>query len=152
MEFDTLQGLYKEKVLEHCRKPHNRKRLESPGLHAKAVNPFCGDEIEIEMRLEGDTIVEIGLVGEGCAINQATGSLLSDALLGKSVQDAGRLAEAFRDLMAGEMLSEEQELLIGDMTLLNNVRDFPVRIKCTLLSISALEDALSAYRKTGKTA
>ncbi len=142
MRFEELDDLYQEKILEHRRHPRNGEKLADPDISADAVNPFCGDEIHIQIALDGDGRVErVGLQGVGCSINQATGSMLSDAIKGKTPDDLRVLSERFNGLMRG---GESDGL--GELETLAGVRQFPVRIKCALLPWTALEVGIKAYR------
>ena len=141
MRFEELDELYQEKILEHRRHPRNGDELADPDISADAVNPFCGDEIHIQIALDGDGRVEhVGLQGVGCSINQATGSMLSDAIKGKSLDDLRALSERFNGLMLGG-----QSDGLGELETLAGVRQFPVRIKCALLAWSALDEGIEDY-------
>jgi nitrogen fixation NifU-like protein len=107
-----------------------------------AINPFCGDEIHMQIGMEDNTLSEISVTGQGCSISQAAGSLLTEIVRGKSSAELRELRETFRAMMTGEELSEEQQDLLDDSLALQGVRRFPVRIKCALLSWTALIDAL----------
>ena len=141
MRFEELDELYQETILEHRRHPRNGNKLADPDISANAVNPFCGDEIHIQITLDGDGRVErVGLQGVGCSINQATGSMLSDAIKGKTLDDLRALSKRFSDLMVGG-----QSDGLGELETLAGVRQFPVRIKCALLAWSALDEGIDDY-------
>ena len=142
MRFEELDDLYHETILEHRRHPRNSDRLEDPDITADGVNPFCGDEIHIQIALDSKgRVSRVGLQGVGCAINQATGSMLSDAIQGKTLDEVQALSKAFNDLMAGGPHSDG----LGELTTLESVRQFPIRIKCALLAWSALDDGIEGY-------
>ena len=142
MRFEELDDLYQETILEHRRRPRNADELADPDISARAVNPFCGDEIHIQIALGGDGRVQcVGLQGVGCSINQATGSMLSDAIKGKTLDDLQALSAKFNSLMLGTGESDG----LGELETLEGVRQFPVRIKCALLAWSALDEGIEDY-------
>jgi nitrogen fixation NifU-like protein len=142
MRFEELDDLYHETILEHRRHPRNSDKLEDPDITADGVNPFCGDEIHIQIALDSEgRVSRVGLQGVGCAINQATGSMLSDAIQGKTLDEVEALSRAFNDLMTGGPHSDG----LGELTTLESVRQFPIRIKCALLAWSALDDGIEDY-------
>ncbi len=137
-----LDELYQEVLLDHYRNPRRTKRLETPDAEVDAVNPFCGDEIHLQLLMHGGRVSGISVTGQGCSISQAAGSLLAEIVDGKTPDEARELRELFRGLMMGEELTDEQADRLEDNLALQGVRRFPVRIKCALLSWSALSDAL----------
>ncbi len=142
MRFEEIDDLYHETILEHRRHPRNSDRLEDPDITADGVNPFCGDEIHIQIALDSEgRVSRVGLQGVGCAINQATGSMLSDAIQGKTLEEVEALSRAFNDLMAGGPHFDG----LGELATLESVRQFPIRIKCALLAWSALDDGIEDY-------
>ena len=147
MESSELNELYGDAILDHCRHPRNRPTLESPRVKARAVNPFCGDEVDLQIAMECGRVSRVGAQGVGCAINQASTSMLSEAIAGKRLDEVAAVAGLFRDMMGGAQLGESDLEDLGDLRSLERVRDFPVRIKCALLAWSALEDGLQDYSK-----
>ena len=144
MARDELDDLYDACILDHCREPRNAARLEAPDAAARAVNPFCGDEVDLQIELDGGRVTRVGVQSVGCSINQAAASMLSVAVSGKSIAEAATVSEKFRDMMAGDALPGGEAARMGDLASLRSVRAFPVRIKCALLSWTALEDALES--------
>ncbi len=144
MARDELDDLYDACILDHCREPRNSARLECPDATARAVNPFCGDEVDLQLEIVGGRVTAVGAQGIGCSINQAAASMLSEAVSGRSVAEAEAVSERFRGMMAGDAVSTAEAERMGDMASLRSVRAFPVRIKCALLSWTALEDALES--------
>ena len=146
---DGLDDLYQDIILDHYRSPRNQGALEHPHLHGQGFNPFCGDQIDLTMTLDSnDRINEVGFVGQGCSISQASASMLSDQLTGKTLEEAEAFVRIFKGVMQGAEISEEQEEQLGEIAALQGVRQFPVRIKCALLSWTTLQDAISEYRTT----
>ena len=144
MEFPDLDAIYRDPIFDHHREPRNRDRLTDPDLSAKAVNPFCGDEAELEIRLDDEgRVSEVAAQAVGCSINQAAASMLSQTIKGLSLDDVGALDGLFRKMMQGEEAPDEELDRLGEMRSLAGVRAFPVRIKCALLAWSAVEDAIA---------
>ena len=93
-----LDDLYRELILDHYRHPHNRGKLEG-ATHAEGYNPLCGDEIELDVALEGDVIGGVAFMGRGCSISQASASMMTDVVKGRRAEDAARMAAEFRAMM-----------------------------------------------------
>ena len=141
MGTNELDDLFDDAILDHCRHPRNPRPLAEAALQGRAVNPFCGDEVGLQLELKGRRVSQTGAQGVGCSINQAATSMLSDAVRGKTLHEIHQLAGLFRSMMRGDTLSEADLGRLGDLTALVGVRQFPVRIKCALLSLTALEQA-----------
>ncbi len=149
MALEGLDNVYRDAILEHRLHPRNHQALDEADVVADSINPFCGDEIHLQMLLDdGGRVYRIGVQGEGCSINRATGSMLAEAVDGKSLSEIERLSSVFRGMMRGEAVSEEERRLLGDLVELEGVREFPVRIKCSLLAWSALDDAMDDFSGT----
>ena len=144
MALGNLDEIYRDDViLDHRRNPRNPDRIDDADILMDGVNPFCGDEIHLQIKLgPGGRVVKVGFQGEGCSINQATGSMLSEAVKGLTLSEAAALSDQFHEVMEGAEPSQEQLAGLGDLSALAKVRDFPVRIKCALLAWSTLEDGL----------
>ena len=140
-----LDDLYEAIILDHYRSPRNTAPVESPDIDLEVNNPFCGDEFHIQMKVADDAVSEIGITGRGCAISQASASLLAELVEGKSSSEVRASVGAFRRLLQGEEISEEERDILGDIEALSGVRKFPVRIKCALLSWVGLDDALKEH-------
>ena len=142
-----LQGLYGDLILDHYRNPRHRTAVSHADVEAEEFNPFCGDRVILQFRLDGQgRIVEAGAQSEGCSIIQASASMLADMALGKSVAELERLSQLFRTMMRGEPSTGEAEDELGDLHSLQVVRQFPVRIKCALLPWTALEIGIEGFR------
>ena len=144
MALGSLDEIYRDDViLDHRRNPRNPARLNDPDIVADGVNPFCGDEIHLQIRLDANgRVCEVGFQGEGCSINQATGSMLSEAIKGLTPGEAAELSDRFHRMMQDSEFLPERAACLGELGALSKVRDFPVRIKCALLAWSTLEDGL----------
>ncbi len=149
MALDRLDDLYRDAILDHRRNPRNHARLPNPDIIGKAINPFCGDEIHLQLALDAHgRIADVGLQGEGCSINLAAGSMLTEVISGKTLDEISVLADRFRKMMRGDADAEMMLRSNGDLYNLSGVRDYPVRIKCALLPLSALTKAVTAYRQS----
>ena len=150
-----LEDLYREIILDHYRAPRNRGELPVPPAHkAEGFNPLCGDEIVLYLDVDGDTVTDLKIAGQGCSISQASTSMMSAAVKGKSVAEARRLIRAFKALMSihesklegegdGEDLRADLEgVRLGDLEALQGVVKFPVRIKCATLAWNTLQQGL----------
>jgi nitrogen fixation NifU-like protein len=136
----SLDELYKEVILDHYKAPRNKRELPEATISRSKNNPLCGDEITVHARLSGDEVAEVTFEGQGCSISQASASMLTESVAGRSRQDAGRLASDFRGMMGGELDPDEDEF--GDLIALKGVVKYPVRIKCAVLAWDVLQDAL----------
>jgi len=133
-----LDALYQESILEHYKKPRNHGVLEPHSLREEGVNPSCGDEVTLYLRLEDGVITGVSFEGEGCAISQAAASMMTEAVIGLSVGSALRLAASFRDMLHGAEPAQE----LGDLAALRGVARLPARVKCAALPFSTLQVAL----------
>ena len=150
-DFGELDELYQEVILDHYRSPKNRHQLQDPDIESKGFNPFCGDEVVILVKLDGDGRVrEASYQGQGCSISQASASMLTALVKGKTLEEGERLSQSFRELMRGTQLSEQELEAMGDLEALQGVRKFPIRIKCALLPWAALDDGVEEYRSRAK--
>jgi len=137
----SLEDLYKEVILDHYKSPRNKRELPGAELTCSRNNPLCGDEITIQANLEGERVAEVAFSGQGCSISQASASMLTEAVAGKSVEEADRLAVEFRGMMEGTQDLDEDRA--GDLVALKGVVKYPVRIKCAVLAWDVLQEALS---------
>ena len=140
-----LDDLYRDRViLDHCRNPRNFERLDDPDFCGDAVNPFCGDEIHLQVSFNCEGKVdEVGFQGEGCAINIAAGSLMSNAVLGLDRPQILDLKRYFTSVMNDDIDVEfEDSAALGELSALLSVKEFPVRIKCVLLSWSTINESI----------
>jgi len=137
-----LEELYQDVILDHSRRPRNFGVLEKPDVLVHGDNPACGDEIHLGVQFGSDgKLQEIKFSGQGCAISQASASMMTAKLKGKSRQEATEMARTFKNVVTGE--SADQSKSLGDLQLLQGVRKFPQRVKCAMLAWRALEQALA---------
>ncbi len=135
-----LDDLYREIILDHYRRPRNHDPLNTPTCSADGANPLCGDTIHLEVRLDGSTIEDIAFAGAGCSISQASASMMTEYVKGRTVDEARRGVEAFQQLMtSGETQKVEG---FDDIDALQGVAKFPARVKCASLAWKTLEQAL----------
>ncbi|MDE2969916.1 MAG: SUF system NifU family Fe-S cluster assembly protein [Chloroflexota bacterium] len=132
-------------IMDHYRNPRNRAPIEAPDVDATEINPFCGDECTFRARLTGGVLSPVSTEGAGCSICQASLSLMSEAVLGRTPAEALRLSATFTRMMRGESIDDGEKAELGELTGLAAVRTYPVRVKCALLAWWALEQGLSAY-------
>jgi nitrogen fixation NifU-like protein len=137
-----LTDLYQQIIVEHNRSPRNFKRLEHPDRTAEGYNPLCGDRIEVFVSLDGDRIADIGFLGKGCAISQASASLMTGAVKGRTMAEAEALFQAFHGMVMSDPASPAATSL-GKLAAFAGVRQFPSRVKCANLSWHTLHAALS---------
>lgn len=143
-----LEDLYKEIILDHYRNPRNRGELESPPAHkTEGFNPLCGDEVTVTFELRDDSLAELRIAGQGCSISQASASMMSAAVQGKSISEVRDLSREFKSMMSIHEESIDPKELdsastatfqLGDLEALKGVVKFPVRIKCATLSWNTL--------------
>ncbi|TQF03095.1 SUF system NifU family Fe-S cluster assembly protein [Kitasatospora acidiphila] len=135
-----LDSMYQEIILDHYRNPHG-KGLRDGDAEVHHVNPTCGDEITLRVRLDGAVVADVSYESQGCSISQASASVLNDLLVGKPVGEAQQIQEAFLELMQSKGQLEGDEELLEDAIAFAGVSKFPARVKCALLSWMAWKDA-----------
>jgi nitrogen fixation protein NifU and related proteins len=133
-----LDELYQSVILDHNRAPRNFRKLEDANRHAEGRNPLCGDQFEIWLRLDGDVIAEATFLGQGCAISKASASMMTQAVKGKTVEEARALFDKFHGVIA----AGDAEKLPSKLEVFRGVRAFPIRVKCATLSWHAMKKAL----------
>jgi nitrogen fixation protein NifU and related proteins len=138
-----LDQLYQEIILDHYKRPKGRGLREPFDAEAHHVNPTCGDEVTLRVKLDGKTIDDISYEGMGCSISQAAASMLYELLRGSTVDTALSTHEAFATLMAGRGQVEPDEDVLGDAIAFAGVAKYPARVKCALLPWMAFKDALA---------
>ena len=138
-----LQDLYQSIILDHNRRPKNYGTLEGATNRAEGRNPLCGDEVVVELTVSGDTIVDVHFSGSGCAVSRAAASIMTQAVKGKSRQEAERLFEQFHQLVTGKLKPTPQEArAMGEMAAFSGVFRFPIRVKCASMPWHTLHKAL----------
>ena len=135
-----MRELYTQIIMDHYRSPRNRGELAGAEVEEHLLNPLCGDEITVYAHVENDTVADVAFQGQGCSISQASASMLTESVRGRSVGDALALASDFRGMMAGEVDPSEEDF--GDLIALKGVVKYPIRIKCAVLAWDVLQEAL----------
>ncbi len=137
-----LSDLYQEVILDHNKRPRNQGVPEGANRKAEGYNPLCGDKLTVFLRVEGDRVAGIGFTGSGCAISQASASVMTTVVKGKSRAEIETLFETFQKLVTGKLESDPLEL--GELAAMAGVSQFPARVKCATLGwhtvVSALND------------
>ena len=146
-DFSDIDDLYREIILDHYRSPRNQEKLAESDLEAEGINPFCGDEVVIQIKLVDGLVDAVSFKGTGCSISQASASILTDAIKGKTLDGAEALYFRFRDMMYGKTTSEDEVDQWGEVEALAGVKRFPIRVKCALLAWATLEDAIKKHAR-----
>jgi nitrogen fixation NifU-like protein len=154
-----LEDLYREIILDHYRSPRNRGELPVPPAHkVEGFNPLCGDEIVIYLDVDGDTVTDLKIGGQGCSISQASTSMMSAAVKGKTLAEVDQLIRAFKALMSihesklegesdgADLAADLEGVRLGDLEALQGVVKFPVRIKCATLAWNTLQQGIEESR------
>ncbi|MBO7357335.1 MAG: SUF system NifU family Fe-S cluster assembly protein [Lachnospiraceae bacterium] len=136
-----LKEMYREIVNEHNLHPTHKYDFENPTMFKRGVNPSCGDDLTINLKVEDGVIQDGSYVGNGCAISQASGDMMMDLIIGKTVDEAKHLADIFNRMIKGEVTDEELEEL-EDAQALIDISHMPARVKCALLSWRTLSEML----------
>lgn len=138
-----LEELYKEIILRHYKSPHNYGSLESANLRVMGDNPSCGDQIELQVQTDGQHITDLRFRGQGCAISQASASLMTDLVKGKTWQEALELERKFKSMILDGAPPAPE---LGDLAALSGVHKLAARVKCATLAWNALEQAAQEAR------
>ena len=145
-----LRELYQEVILDHNKRPRNFGPLSEANRHAEGRNPLCGDHLSVQVDVEDGVIKNVAFEGAGCAISRASASLMTDAVKGKSVEEAERMFEEFHQMVTSGVAEAVEESL-GKLAVFCGVREFPSRVKCASLAWHTLHAALEAKDATAST-
>ncbi len=145
-----LDQIYTEIITENSRSTRNRHQIDCPTAVVKGVNPSCGDEISLQLREKDGVIEDASFTGVGCAISQASASIMIDLIKGKSVEEARHLADSFLSMIKDGKADEKTLDELEDAAAFQNISHLPARVKCAVLSWHTLEDALK--KKDGEEA
>jgi len=138
-----VEAMYQDIILDHYREKHHAGLREPYGAQVHHVNPSCGDELTLRVRLDGETVGDVSYEGDGCSISQASTSVMTDLVIGRSVGDAMAAFAAFRAMIESGGRATPDEDVLEDAIAFNGVAQFPGRVKCAMLAWSALRDALA---------
>lgn len=140
-----LKDLYQEVIVDHNRSPRNFGKLENSDRRLEGFNPLCGDRLTLYMNLENDRISEITFDGSGCAISVASASLMTEAMKGKTVDEAEEIFNRFHDLVTADLVEVDFDKF-GKLAALAGVRDYPTRVKCATLCWHTLHSILAGEK------
>ncbi len=136
---NELQELYQQVIIDHNHNPRNFREIEHPSHSAKGHNPLCGDKIDIYLTIKDDIITEVSFMGSGCAISKASSSLMTEALLGKTLKEAQQLFDLVHNMITSGKTDGKG---IGKLAVLSGVHKFPARVKCAILPWHTMKNAL----------
>ena len=134
-----MRELYTQVIMDHYQHPRNRGELEDADLEEHLLNPLCGDEVVVYASFDGDRVADVRFSGQGCSISQASASMMTERLSGKSLKEAEAEIEAFKDQMVGKKEFPE----LDELAALKGVVKYPSRVKCAVLAWSAFHEGLS---------
>ena len=139
---EDLTEVYNDLIMEHSMNSYNKKKLEGADYSEIGHNPNCGDEITLELKLNGNKIEDMAFTGHGCAISQASTSIMIDTLRGKTIEEAREIIKTFIEMIKREISDEEQLKKLEDAIAFKNVSNMPARVKCALLAWHTLDDMI----------
>ena len=140
---NELDDIYNELIMEHSMNSYNKKKLNNADFCEIGHNPNCGDEISLELKLNGDIIENMAFSGHGCAISQASTSIMIDTLKGKTIKEAKEIIETFIKMIKREIKDEETLEKLEDAIAFRNISNMPARVKCALLAWHTIEEILN---------
>lgn len=142
-----LSELYQQVILDHNKKPRNFHKLENANHSAEGFNPLCGDHLTVYLALENDAVKDVSFEGSGCAISKAAASMMTQAVKGKTKEQAETLFGEFHRMVTGDLDDELEQSGLGNLRIFAGVREFPVRVKCATLPWHTLHAALNNTEK-----
>lgn len=140
---EDLTDVYNDLIMEHSMNSYNKKELKDADYCEVGHNPNCGDEITLEIKLNGDIIEDMAFSGHGCAISQASTSIMIDTLKGKTIKEAKEIVKTFIEMIKRETTDEKELEKLEDAIAFRNVANMPARVKCALLAWHTIEDILN---------
>ena len=144
---EDLNDVYNDLIMEHSMNSYNKKQLENPDYEEKGHNPNCGDEITLELKLDGNKIKDLAFLGHGCAISQSSTSIMIDTLKGKTIDEAKEIIKTFIEMIKRETTDEKELEKLEDAIAFRNIANMPARVKCALLAWHTMEDILNKNEK-----
>ena len=145
-----MEDIYNDLIMEHSMNSYNKKKLENSDYEEMGHNPNCGDEITLELKLDGNVIEDMAFTGHGCAISQASTSIMIDTLKGKTIEEAREIIKTFIAMIKREETDEEKLKILEDAIAFKNVSNMPARVKCALLAWHTIERILENRESEGK--
>jgi len=146
-----LRELYQQTIIDHNRKPRNFHPLPDADHHAKGHNPLCGDRLELYLKMDGNRIKEASFTGAGCAISTASASMMTEALRGRTIEEARVLYDKFHKMLTTPVHEPVNIDGLDKLEVFSGVREFPVRVKCATLAWHTLETAIKDDQHEAKT-
>ena len=140
---EDLNNIYNELIMEHSMNSYNKKKIENADICDIGHNPNCGDEITLEVKMNGNVIEDMAFSGHGCAISQASTSIMIDTLKGKTIDEAKEIIKSFISMIKREEVDEKDLEKLEDAIAFKNVANMPARVKCALLAWHTLDDMIS---------
>ena len=147
-----LKQLYREIVNEHNMHPVHKGKMESADLVLRGVNPSCGDDITLQLKIDGDVITDAMYEGSGCAISQASVDMMADQIIGKKKDEAIKLAGTFMGMIKGDITDEESIEALDEAAALQDVAHMPARVKCAVLGWHTMQEMLEHPEKANESA
>ena len=136
-----LSALYQEVILDHYRRPRNKGALEAPTSHATLRNPLCGDEVDVQVKMSEGRVEDVRFGGQGCSISQASASMMTELVKGRTPDEVHSLGERFAEMIRGNAEAAKDQAL-GQARALSGVSRFPTRVRCALIAWEAMERAV----------
>jgi nitrogen fixation NifU-like protein len=146
-----LRDLYQEVILDHYKRPRNFRRIEEGARHVEGNNPLCGDRLTVYAQVEDGVVKDLSFEGSGCAISTASASLMTEALKGKTPEEAEELFRKFHELVTGDHEQSPETEGLGKLAVFAGVREFPARVKCASLAWHTVRAALQGEETTVST-
>ncbi len=143
----SMRDLYQETILDHGKSPRHHHVMEDANREAEGDNPLCGDQLTMYLKTDGELIEDVSFKGEGCAISQASASILTQVLPGRSREEARELADRFKEMLTRDEGPSFDPAELEKLQVFLGVRDFPTRVKCATLAWHTLEAALEGEER-----
>ncbi len=145
---ERLEQLYQEVILDHNKNPRNYGKLESSNAYSHGLNPLCGDDFHLYLKIDAKGIIqELSFLGSGCAISKSSASMMTSMIKGKTLAEALEWQKNFHQLLTEDTIPAAEKKSLGRLSIFENVKNYPARVKCATLIWRALEDALQNYQK-----
>ena len=143
---EDLTDVYNDLIMEHSMNSYNKKEIKHPTVSEKGHNPNCGDEIELQLKVNNGIIEDMAFTGRGCAISQASTSIMIDTLKGKTLEEAKEIIKTFIDMIKREIKDENELKKLEDAIVFKNISNMPARVKCALLAWHTMEDMIKEIK------
>jgi nitrogen fixation NifU-like protein len=145
MSIGGLDDLYRDIILDHYQSPRNQGRLPTPDVATQGNNPLCGDDVEVSLAIRDGRIAAVAFQGRGCSISQASASMMTESIKGKTLAEAAAILGTFKTMMTDKNAPEPDADEIGELEALQGVKRYPVRVKCAILPWNVLREGLDTY-------